>query len=64
MRRSFDGETLSILKVGREIKHAAGRGLPEPSQVRYRGKFYATQLAEDNHGYVATSDGALDFAEK
>lgn len=64
VRCSFDGETLSILKVGREIKHAAGRGLLEPSLVRYRGKFYATLRAEDNRGYVAASDDGLDFAEK
>ncbi len=64
VRCSFDGETLSILKVGREIKHAAGRGLLEPSLVRYRGKFYATMRAEDNRGYVAASDDGLDFAEK
>lgn len=61
---SFDGETLSIQKVGREIKHAAGRGLLEPSLVRYRGKFYATLRAEDNRGYVAASDDGLDFDEK
>ena len=64
VRCSFDGETLSIQKVGREIKHAAGRGLLEPSLVRYRGKFYATLRAEDNRGYVAASDDGLDFEEK
>ena len=35
VRCSFDGETLAIQKVGREIKHAAGRGLLERSLVRY-----------------------------
>jgi len=64
VRCSFDGETLSIQKVGREIKHAAGRGLLEPSLVRYGGKFYATLRAEDNRGYVAASDDGLDFEEK
>lgn len=64
VRCSFDGETLAIEKVGREIKHAAGRGLLEPSLVRYRGKFYATLRAEDNRGYVAASDDGLDFEEK
>ena len=64
VRCSFDGETLSIQQVGKEIKHAAGRGLLEPSLVRYRGKFYATLRAEDNRGYVAASDDGLDFAEK
>ena len=64
VRCSFDGETLAIQQVGREIKHAAGRGLLEPSLVRYRGKFYATLRAEDNRGYVAASDDGLDFAGK
>jgi hypothetical protein len=64
VRCSFDGEALSIQKVGREIKHAAGRGLLEPSLVRYRGKFYATLRAEDSRGYVAASDDGLDFEEK
>lgn len=64
VRCSFDGETLSIQKVGREIKHAAGRGLLEPSLVRYRGKFYVTLRAEDKRGYVATSDDGLDFDKK
>lgn len=64
VRCSFDGETLAIQKVGKEIKHAAGRGLLEPSMVRYRGKFYVTLRAEDKRGYVAASDDGLDFAEK
>jgi hypothetical protein len=64
VRCSFDGETLAIQKVGREIQHAAGRGLLEPSLVRYRGKFYATLRAEDSRGYVAASDDGLDFEEK
>jgi hypothetical protein len=64
MRCSFDGETLAIQKVGREIKHAAGRGMLEPSMVRYRGKLYVTIRAEDSRGYVAASDDGLDFEEK
>lgn len=64
VRCSFDGETLAIRKVGRELKHAAGRGLLEPSLVRYRGKFYVTLRAEDGRGYVAASEDGLDFSEK
>jgi len=64
VRCSFDGETLAIQKIGKEIKHAVGRGLLEPSLVRYRGKFYATLRAEDSRGYVAASDDGLDFEEK
>jgi hypothetical protein len=61
---SFDGKTLAIQKVGTEMKHTAGRGLLEPSLVRWKGRFFVTLRAEDNHGYVATSDEALDFGEK
>lgn len=64
VRCSFDGRTLAIKQVGREIKHSAGRGLLEPSLVHWRNKFYVTLRAEDNRGYVATSDDGLDFAEK
>lgn len=61
---SFDGQTLAIERVGREMKHAAGRGLLEPSLVGWRDKFYVTLRAEDDRGYVAAGDDGLDFAEK
>lgn len=64
VRCTFDGQTLAIAQVGREMKHAAGRGLLEPSLVQWRGKFFVTLRAEDNRGYVAASDDGLDFAEK
>jgi hypothetical protein len=64
VRCTFDGQTLAIAQVGREMTHAAGRGLLEPSLVRWRGKFFVTLRAEDNRGYVAASDDGLDFAEK
>ncbi len=61
---SFDGETLAIRKVGPEIRHAAGRGLLEPSLVRHGGKFFVTLRAEDSRGYVAASDEGLEWSEK
>lgn len=64
VRCSFDGQTLAIRQVGREIKHAAGRGLLEPSLVKWRERFFVTIRAEDERGYVATSDDGLDFSEK
>lgn len=64
VRCSFDGQTLAIKQVGREMTHATGRGLLEPSLVRWRDTFFVTLRAEDNQGYVATSDNALDFSEK
>lgn len=64
VRCSFDGDKLTIQHVGKEMKHSAGRGLLEPSLVRWRNRFFVTLRAEDNHGYVATSDDALDFSDK
>ena len=64
VRCSFDGQTLTIKQVGREMRHAAGRGLLEPSLVHWRQKFYVTLRAEDDRGYVATSDDGLDFGDK
>ena len=64
VRCSFDGRTLSIKEVGREMKHPAGRGLLEPSLVKWRDKFFVTLRAEDDRGYVATSDDGLDFTDK
>ncbi len=61
---SFDGSVLAIKAVGKEMKHAAGRGLLEPSLVRWRDRFFVTLRAEDNRGYVATSDDGLDFSDK
>ncbi len=64
VRCTFDGDTLTIQQVGKELKHTAGRGLLEPSLVRWRNRFFVTLRAEDNHGYVATSDDGLDFGDK
>jgi hypothetical protein len=64
VRCSFDGQKLEIQQVGREMQHAAGRGLLEPSLVQWRSKFYVTLRAEDNRGYVAASDDGLDYGDK
>jgi hypothetical protein len=64
VRCSFDGETLKIEQVGREMRHMAGRGLLEPSLVHWRDRFYVTLRAEDDRGYVATSDDGLEFSDK
>jgi hypothetical protein len=61
---SFDGETLQINRIGQEIKHDKGRGLLEPSLVEYLGRYYLTLRAEDNRGYVCTSDDGLTWSEK
>lgn len=64
VRCSFDGATLAIQQVGREMKHSAGRGLLEPSLTQFQGRFFVTLRAEDGRGYVAASDDGLDFEDK
>ncbi len=61
---AFDGETLSIRRVGEELKHDVGRGLLEPSLTFLDDQFYLTVRAEDDHGYVAISDDGLTWSEK
>ncbi len=63
-RCSFDGETLSIREVGDEITLTAGRGLLEPSLARWNNRHYLTIRAEDERGYVCTSDDGLKWSEK
>ncbi len=61
LRCSFDGETLSVLESGGELRLAAGRGLLEPSLVHFDGRYAMTIRAEDGHGYVASSTDGLDW---
>ncbi|MCX7826793.1 MAG: exo-alpha-sialidase, partial [Verrucomicrobiae bacterium] len=61
---SFDGETLAVKQVGDEISHDKGRGLLEPSLVRFGGRFFLTLRAEDNRGYVCASDDGLKWTPK
>jgi hypothetical protein len=61
---AYDGEALSVKQVGEEIRHEHGRGLLEPSLVRYGGRFWLTLRAEDNHGYVCTGEDGLKWTPK
>jgi hypothetical protein len=61
---SFDGELLRIIEVGPPLHNNVGRGLLEPSLVRFRDKFYLTIRAEDGHGYVSASDNGLNYEPK
>lgn len=61
---SFDGETLSVKQVGEEITHDKGRGLLEPSLVRFGGRFLLTLRAEDDRGYVCASQDGLRWTPK
>jgi len=61
---SFDGDELKIKQVGPPLELKVGRGLLEPSITQFKGKFYLTIRAEDNHGYNSVSDDGLHYAEK
>jgi hypothetical protein len=59
---SFDGRELKILRMGPELRLNAGRGLLEPSLARFDGRYFLTLRAEDDRGYVTTSDDGLRWA--
>ncbi|MEO6244642.1 MAG: sialidase family protein [Opitutaceae bacterium] len=61
---SFDGDTLTVKRIGTEITHDQGRGLLEPSLTAWRDRFYLTIRAEDNRGYVCTSTDGLAWSSK
>lgn len=60
----FDGEVLRVKQVGDEIPHDQGRGLLEPSLVKFGGKFLLTLRAEDGFGYVSASEDGLRWTPK
>ena len=64
VRATFDGRELKIVEVGSELTNPVGRGLLEPSLVHWKGRFFLTIRAEDNHGYAATSADGLKWSEK
>lgn len=59
---AFDGRELKILRMGPELRLRVERGLLEPSLARLDGRYYMTIRAEDNHGYVTTSDDGLRWS--
>jgi hypothetical protein len=60
-RLAFDGETLSLLEEGNELRKDTARGFAEPSLARFRGTFFLT-IRHDEAGYVCTSDDGLHFS--
>lgn len=64
VRAAFDGDLLTVREVGPPLHNRQGRGLLEPSVTRFAGKFWITMRAEDNRGYVSTSDDGLHWDEK
>jgi hypothetical protein len=61
---SFDGKELRIREVGEPLINPQGRGLLEPSVTAWRGQYWMTIRAEDNHGYLSVSDDGLKWADK
>jgi hypothetical protein len=62
LRCGFDGRKLTVKSAGTELSNEKGRGLLEPSVARWRGKYFMTIRAEDNQGYVSTSDDGMSWA--
>lgn len=62
LRCRFDGEQLTVMERGNELRLPVKRGLLEPSVVRrQKGQFWMTIRAEDNRGYVTTSRDGLHW---
>ena len=62
VRCTFDGVKLTIVDVGNELRLPTLRGLLEPSLAALDGRYYMTIRAEDNRGYVSTSEDGLRWA--
>ena len=60
-RCGFDGEEMTVLEVGNALSNNLGRGLLEPTLTRLDGRFYMTIRAEDDRGYVSTSQDGLHW---
>jgi len=58
---SFDGQDLKFIAKGSDLKLPVNRGLDEPSATFFKGKFYMTIRAEDNHAYFSSSDDGLNW---
>ena len=61
-RCSFDGTTLAIREIGSFLERPVKRGLLEPSLTTLDSRFYLTLRAEDDRGYVSTSDDGLKWS--
>jgi len=61
MRCTYDGAVLKVSEVGTVLRSDRGRGLLEPSVIKWGGRFYLTIRAEDDCGYLATSADGLTW---
>lgn len=63
VRYSFDGEKMSFLEAGRELRLTVGRGLLEPSIVKFENTFWLTIRAEDGRGYLSQASDGLHWSD-
>ncbi len=61
---SFDGRVLRIIRTGNELRLPVERGLLEPSLAQLDARFYMTIRAEDDRGYVTTSEDGLNWEQQ
>ena len=64
VRAAFDGKKLQVKTVGPALQNNKGRGLLEPSVTQYSDRFWMTMRAEDDRGYVSTSQNGIDWQPK
>ncbi len=62
-RCAFNGDELTVKQIGNELVNTAGRGLLEPSLVRWGGEYLMTIRAEDNRGYASRSADGLNWSD-
>ncbi|QDS87253.1 hypothetical protein EC9_14310 [Rosistilla ulvae] len=61
---AYDGDQLTMREIGPPLENRHGRGLLEPSVTEFDGKFWMTIRAEDDHGYVSSSEDGLNWSPK
>ena len=60
VRCSYDGNSLTFLGMGNSLTIKQGRGLGEPSLIRFQEKWYLT-IRSDKTAYVSSSTDGLHF---
>lgn len=60
VRCRFDGETLTLVKMGQEMTVPEPRGLYETSIVKHQDRYYLT-MRNDSRGYVTSGSDGLSF---
>ena len=60
LQLAFDGDKLTYVKHGDELKILGGRGYYEPSLAYFQNKYYLT-LRNDTKAYVTTSHDGLNY---